>query len=119
MHLKSFLIVNLILTIVIFPSVCGNFLISEKKTTNDDIEPLENSDMIKIKFGYGEISDVRMIRSGYTIIGWKFYAEDVICLTNLHDRPVFHHFIDGEELWIAVTKMGILHDDFICAFSFF
>lgn len=116
MKIRTIWIATLLLTVIIFPSICSN--ISESKI-NKKLSDLNNENYTCVRFCFGRISDIHEIRSGYTICGWSFLAKNVICIIDFKHTPIIHHFTNNEEIDLSFTKLGILYGNFVCAIDIF
>ncbi len=100
--LKFCIIIMIILTSIVSPSVWGQCQVPEKNTIINNTNQLNDNDFTWVKFCRGKISDIWEIGCGYAIIGYGFAAEDVICIINYRDKPLFQRFNEHEELAIQV-----------------
>lgn len=117
MNLKSVLIVIFVFLMLVFTCVSGNLTFLEKNQVINTENP--NSDnRTYVVFCYGKISGLYDFGSGYNHYIFKgFNAEDVICIINYTDRPLYHHITGGVPCAIPQSPFlfGRVTDDFICA----
>jgi len=124
MKIKSLFVIIIIMPILTFPYVSGYLEFSDKDKVINDENPLNGGDRIWVKFCYGNISNLFEMKSGYTTYAYGFNAEDVICIINYTDKPLYHHLTGGIKcaidmipflpfFWIRLR--GTVSDDFIYA----
>lgn len=107
----------MILVTIVFPSILAQLQVSETNTLTNNPHQFNNMDYTWVKFCRGQISDVWEIVCGYARVGYGFTAENVICIIDYRDKPLFQHLNEHEELAIPVVPWlrGGISDNYIFA----
>ncbi|MCX6664280.1 MAG: hypothetical protein NTZ75_08555 [Euryarchaeota archaeon] len=108
----------MIVSILALPYSAGYPEFSDKNKVINDSNSLNGDNRIYVKFCYGKISGLYDFGSGYNhYIFYGFSAEDVICIINNTDRPLYHHLTGGVACAINNEPFlrGYVSDNFICA----